>query len=191
MIVMHHLRRSLQPRRRLFASAASFYGRPRESSRSTTENSSLLRNVRVAVDAATTAFADPTRADAVAALGEVTGYVALQNLLETMKQDETGQRILLDRPTVSKETLPIDDIIASASELPDRTFGQAYGAFLKGHGFDPDERSDVLYIQDPELAYIMLRYRQVRTSVGEPQVGEFVSHVVACSGHSAMTFGTS
>jgi ubiquinone biosynthesis protein COQ4 len=40
------------------------------------------------------------------------------------------------------------------------TFGEAYGQFLRGHGFDPDDRSAVKYIQDPELAYIMLRYRQ-------------------------------
>ena len=34
-------------------------------------------------------------------------------------------------------------------------------AFLKSHDFDPDERSDVQFIEDPDLAYVMLRYRQV------------------------------
>lgn len=31
---------------------------------------------------------------------------------------------------------------------------------MKGHGFDPDGRAAIRFIADPDLAYIMLRYRQ-------------------------------
>lgn len=134
-----------------------FYGLPRPPS----DGPSLLQRVSVAVHSAATAFSDPTRADAVAALGEVTGHVALTNMYDRMMSDPTGQRILRDRPIVSKATLPIDDFIRAAKdENTAMTFGKAYGTFLMGHGFDPDERSQVKYIPYPELAYIMLRYRQ-------------------------------
>jgi ubiquinone biosynthesis protein COQ4 len=82
-------------------------------------------------------------------------------MYDRMMSDPTGQRILRDRPIVSKATLPIDDFLRQAdnNDAP-MTFGKAYGIFLKRHGFDPDERDAVQYITDPELAYIMLRYRQ-------------------------------
>ena len=134
-----------------------FYGLPRPPS----EGPSLVNRVAVAVHSAATAFSDPTRADAVAALGEVTGHLALTSMYDHMMSDPTGQRILRDRPIVSKATLPIDDFIQSADDESEiMTFGKAYGSFLKGHGFDPDERDKVKYISDPELAYVMLRYRQ-------------------------------
>jgi len=111
------------------------------------------------------AFTDPTRADAVAALGEVTGLVTLRKIHQKMMQDPTGRLILQERPVVTKANIPFDQLIAEAPDDidaagDDLTFGQAYGAFLKVHGFDPDERDEVNFIEDETLAYIMLRYRQ-------------------------------
>lgn len=139
------------------SSEIPFYGLPRPQE----EDPSLSNRIAIAVHSATTAFSDPTRADAVAALGEVTGYVALTSMYDRMMGDATGQKILRHRPIVSKATLPIDDLMRQAKdENCPMTFGKAYGLFLKGHGFDPDERDEVKYISDPDLAYIMLRYRQ-------------------------------
>jgi ubiquinone biosynthesis protein COQ4 len=126
----------------------------------------VVNRITVAIHYATTAFADPTRADAVAALGEITGPLTLQRLAQQMKQDPVGRRILQDRPIVSKATIPYDKLISEAPtedsiDDPTVTFGQAYGYFLKSHDFDPDERDQVRFIDDAELAYIMLRYRQV------------------------------
>ena len=45
--------------------------------------------------------------------------------------------------------------------LPAHTFGGAYSKFLDAHGFSPDERPGVTFVDDEELAYIFLRYRQV------------------------------
>lgn len=116
----------------------------------------------MAVHSAITAFADPTRADAVAALGEVTGHVALTQMYDIMMSDATGQRILNDKPIVGTSTLPIGDFIEKAKDKDNSpmTFGKAYGIFLLEHGFDPDERHQVKYIADPELMYVMTRYRQ-------------------------------
>ena len=153
-------------RKRCLSSASTdsnhipFYGSPRP-----TESRSVRNRIAIAIHSATTAFADPTRADAVAALGEVTGEVSLKRIYEQMKADPTGQLILKERPVVSKTTIPYDQFLAMAPEdmtTPGITFSQAYGAFLKKHGFDPDERDQVRYIDDDDLAYVMLRYRQVR-----------------------------
>ena len=54
---------------------------------------------------------------------------------------------------------------ADAARLRDAcapgTFGRAYGAFMGRHGFDADDRSPVTLVDDEELAYVLLRYRQV------------------------------
>jgi hypothetical protein len=145
-----------------------FYGRPREP-QTNTEPRSVQSRLALAIHYATTAFSDPTRADAVAALGEITGPVTLSRLHEQMKRDATGRRILEERPVVSKATIPFESLMAEAPEdpntIPNITFGQAYGCFLKSHNFDPDERDEVTLIQDDDLAYVMLRYRQVRTRI--------------------------
>lgn len=116
-----------------------------------------LERFGVAIHSATTALADPTRADAVAALGEVTGHVALQSMHRRMQSDPTGRRILQDRPLVDNASIDIEHL---AQTLPPNTFGHQYATFMKGHGFDPDGRAAIRFIADPDLAYIMLRYRQ-------------------------------
>lgn len=138
-----------------------FYGAPRPMSDSSSSSlTSTWERLAIAIQSATLAFADPARADAVASLGEVTGHMALLTMRETMRGDSMGQIILHEKPIVSKATLPIDELLESAPDPENITFGQAYGEFLRGHGFDPDDRSEINYIDDPELAYIMLRYRQ-------------------------------
>lgn len=166
--------------RRFFASSAGdvpFYGAPRPAAPSDdTADSSWKKRLSLTLKNAATAFSDPTRADAVAAVGELTGLVALQQMRDAMMQDPTGRLILSERPVISKETIPYVKLMADATALQQQhfddddnsnnkdstsiTFGQAYGAFLLQHGFDPDERCAVKYIEDPELAYVMLRYRQ-------------------------------
>jgi ubiquinone biosynthesis protein COQ4 len=156
----NQLRRS---RARCFSSTPKetpFYGSPRPE----VPHRSLQNRLAVAIHSATTAFADPSRADAVAALGEITGEVSLRRIHAKMSNDPTGQLILQERPVVSKATIPYERLMAEAPEdatTPGITFGQAYGSFLKGHGFDPDARDQVKYVDDEELAYVMLRYRQV------------------------------
>jgi ubiquinone biosynthesis protein COQ4 len=108
-----------------------------------------------------TAIRDPKRADRVAAVGEVTGSYALSRMLRGMQGDVTGRRILIDRPLVDDVAVHRAAAAATiAAEGGDITFGRAYGDFLREHSFDPNDRSSVKYLHDPELAYVMTRYRQ-------------------------------
>jgi ubiquinone biosynthesis protein COQ4 len=140
-------------------SAIPFYGLPRPT------NAEKACRVSLFTQNAAIALLDPTRADAVAAVGELTGKLALERLHQVLKEHVDGQIILKERPIVSKDTIPFDDLIASARTINDTptdqiTFGQAYGAYLAAHNFDPDERDSVKYLTDPDLSYVMLRYRQ-------------------------------
>ncbi len=154
-----------------------------------------LQRLATLVHSSVTALGDPARADAVAAVGEVTGSYALSNILAGMMQDDVGRRILHERPLVdgyvaacamemlrkhnSEITTKASKIGslsnqqhpnsngATTSSSSDRggggeriPFGAAYGKFLQLHQFDPNERSSVRFISDPDLSYIMTRYRQ-------------------------------
>lgn len=100
-------------------------------------------------------FFSRKRADAVASLGEVTGHVALSQIYQRMMNDETGRRILSEKPLVNRNTINLDELSSKPG-----TFGYAYAEFMKKHSFDRNERSLVRYIADPDLSYVMLRYRQ-------------------------------
>ena len=147
--------------RRLYSERQQkFYGQPRQ----VKEYRSAWSKTSIALHAATTAFWDPTRADAVATLAETTSEVSLRRMLHHMRNDPTGRRLLEERPLVTKSTIPYNELISNAPDnlvQKDLSFGEAYGFFLKLHGFDPDERVGVRYIDDPELRWVMLRYRQV------------------------------
>ena len=45
-------------------------------------------------------------------------------------------------------------------KLPDGSVGRAYAAWLDREGVTPDTRDAVKYIDDPEEAYVMQRYRE-------------------------------
>ncbi len=130
-----------------------FYGSPRPSS---TPSLSTLQSLTLTAYAATQAFIDPEKHEMVATLSELTGQIALQNMYQTMKNNPTGQRILQTKPIVSKDTIDILTLEQSHKS----TFGHAYASFLKENDFDPDLRAKVKYIEDEELKYVMMRYRQ-------------------------------
>lgn len=116
-----------------------------------------------------TAIRDPSRADCVAAVGEVTGSYALSCMLHGMKSNVTGHRILIDRPLVDDAAVhraanaaaaATTTITEGGGKIKITSFGQAYTDFLRKHSFDPNDRSYIKYLHDPELAYVMTRYRQ-------------------------------
>ena len=47
------------------------------------------------------------------------------------------------------------------NRLPESTFGGAYAAFMRNHTFHPDDRDEVRFIEEEDLAYVMLRHRQI------------------------------
>ncbi|KAL3767899.1 hypothetical protein ACHAWO_001795 [Cyclotella atomus] len=172
-----HTSRCARHHKRSFSSAP-FYGEPAPPSSRYNQNTSShipplspLQRITTLIHSSITALNDPTRADAVAAVGEVTGSYALANMRNQMQNDAVGKRILQERPVVDEQ------IAKRAFELLNRhnqqigntsdatsnnpiTFAAAYATFLQTHNFDPEERSPIRFIPNPELAYVMTRYRQ-------------------------------
>ncbi|KAH8149193.1 uncharacterized protein LAJ45_06732 [Morchella importuna] len=92
----------------------------------------------LAVGSAVGSLLNPRRGDLIAALGEATATpYFIYRLRDAMLADPTGRRILRDRPRITE-----------------------YAAWLDKEGVSPDTRSQVRYIDDPECAYIMQRYRE-------------------------------
>ena len=129
---------------------------PRRSSNIAHVPTTALQRGLLAGVSAVTALLHPERDDMVAALGETTGVAALERLRARMEAHPVGSSILKDRPEINSESLDMD----SLRKLPKGAFGREYIAWMDSHGYSPDSRPPVRYIEDPELAYIMLRYRQ-------------------------------
>jgi len=115
-----------------------------------------FENAFMAVGSAITALKDPRRGDMIAALGETTAGSSLDRLRDTMVASPEGRRVLRERPSVNTETVNMDTLRA----LPEGSFGRAYVTWLERCGVTPDTREPVHYIDDPELAYVIKRYRE-------------------------------
>lgn len=130
----------------------------------------------------------------IACLGETTGIKSLQHTLDMMKASVEGTQILLHKPRINTTTVDIDAL----GSLPENTLGFCYNKFLNDnvsaatknmyqfyqyqYSFDcfvfpvqnvtPDSRMQVKFINDPELMYVMTRYREchdlVHTVLGMP-----------------------
>mmetsp|Transcript_23943 Transcript_23943/g.50202 ORF Transcript_23943/g.50202 Transcript_23943/m.50202 type:complete len:281 (+) Transcript_23943:257-1099(+) len=128
----------------------------------------ILEKTFLAASSSFRALANPRDARLVGVVGETTGHRALGRMLARMKRDPIGRTILQDRPLIGSSSLPL----ASLRSMPDGSLGCEYARFLETHRFNPDERTAVNFIDDPELAYVMLRYRQVcSASVGRCALG--------------------
>jgi len=90
----------------------------------------------------------------VAVNGEVTGTLALQYMRDRFLQTEEGRQILQDKPRINGATL------ASLETQPPDTVGGVYYAFMKKYKLNPDDRDAVQFVDDPQLAYVMTRYRE-------------------------------
>ena len=73
-----------------------------------------------------------------------------------MLQHPTGRRILRDRPRISSQNM----VPETLRRLPENSVGRAYVGWLDREGVSPDTRDSVKYIDDPECAYVMQRYRE-------------------------------
>ena len=110
----------------------------------------------------------------IAALGETTAGPSLPRLRDLMLESAEGRRILKDRPRVNSNTINMDRL----AQYSEGTFGRAYVTWLERCGVTPDTRepvsipalhieylvltsfNQVHYINDPELAYVIQRYRE-------------------------------
>ena len=112
--------------------------------------------------------------DMVAALGETTAGPSLPRMRDLMLESPEGRKILKDRPRVNSKTIDMGKL----AQYSEGTFGRAYVTWLERCGVTPDTREPVRistasmfsaqvsmwtkvhYIADPELAYVMQRYRE-------------------------------
>ena len=116
---------------------------------------SVLQKGAFGVLASLGAFADPRRADLVAVVGETTGVPALRSIRNRMLHSAEGRELLADRPRIT------DAAVARCWDLPPTTFGGAYAQFMGERGFRADERPAVRFVDDPELAWVAARAREV------------------------------
>ena len=100
---------------------------------------------------------DPTRGDLVAGLGDITSERQLKKIHTLLNRTQYGRQLLIDKPIISEKSLDVNKL----RELPNNTLGKLYINFMDEHGFSADERSKVRFINDPDVAYVMARYRQV------------------------------
>ncbi|KAG9137078.1 hypothetical protein Leryth_024505 [Lithospermum erythrorhizon] len=116
---------------------------------------SKWQQAAVAVGSAFGALLDPRRADLIAALGETTGKPAFEKVLQRMKGSPEGRAILAEQPRI------ISSAVGHAWDLPPNTFGAAYARFMGSRNFSPDDRPPVRFMETDELAYVVMRAREV------------------------------
>ena len=110
----------------------------------------------LAVSSAVLGFLDPRQPQHIARLGEVTQCGALARMRDSMQASEEGRAVLRERPSF-KQWVRLDEL----GRLPAGTLGAEYARFMVGQRLDPLSRSDVRYVDDAELAFVMQRYREV------------------------------
>lgn len=93
----------------------------------------------------------------IAALSETTSTPFLPALRDEMFSTAEGRAILRDRPRIHSETIDLDHL----RSLPDGTLGRSYCDWLEKCNTSPDTRAPVHHVDDPELAYVLQRYRSV------------------------------
>jgi len=116
-----------------------------------------LQKTVLGIGAAAIATCNPLRADMVNALNETTGTKAAKYLLEKMKEDSIGRQILEEKPRLTSESLTVPEL----EKMEDNTLGKCYYLWLKKNEVTPDTRQIVHYVEDPELAYVIQRYREI------------------------------
>ncbi|XP_069119399.1 ubiquinone biosynthesis protein COQ4 homolog, mitochondrial-like isoform X2 [Argopecten irradians] len=115
-----------------------------------------FQKVLLTVGSAAMCLYNPSRDDMVATLGEVSGALAIRKMKEKMEEDPVGRLILEEQPVINTDTVSIEYL----GSLPEGTFGKEYWKFLSKNGFSPDSRLPIQFVDDPDLMYVMLRYRQ-------------------------------
>eukprot|EP01060_Flectonema_neradi_P015050 TRINITY_DN21732_c0_g1_i1.p1 TRINITY_DN21732_c0_g1~~TRINITY_DN21732_c0_g1_i1.p1 ORF type:complete len:232 (+),score=33.53 TRINITY_DN21732_c0_g1_i1:74-769(+) len=108
------------------------------------------------VGSAIGATIDPwRRGDLVATLGETTGWYSLERLRDDIVQTENGRKLLEKKPRLND-----DNLLKKLKTCNQDTLGRLYFDFMSQRDFKISERPTVKFIDDPQLAYIMTRYRE-------------------------------
>ncbi|EEB05696.1 ubiquinone biosynthesis protein Coq4 [Schizosaccharomyces japonicus yFS275] len=99
----------------------------------------------------------PWRGDMIAVLGDASGQpFFLRRLRDKMLANETGRRILKEQPRMTSKSLNLPHL----RTLPPNTLGRIYVDWIDKEHVTPDSRAPTRYVDDPEEAYVMQRYRE-------------------------------
>ncbi|CAO1628060.1 unnamed protein product [Parajaminaea phylloscopi] len=110
----------------------------------------------VTIGSSLAALANPARGEMIATLSETSGESHLPRLRDDMLDHEEGRRLLVDRPSINTKTVDM----SALSTMRPGTLGNEYTKWLQWCRVGPDTRAKVQYISDPELAFVMQRYRE-------------------------------
>ncbi|KAL2316184.1 Ubiquinone biosynthesis protein coq4, mitochondrial [Schizosaccharomyces pombe] len=95
--------------------------------------------------------------DMISVLGDASGQpFFLHRLLNKMLVDKTGREILKDKPRMTSKSLNLPFL----RTLPPNTLGKIYVDWIDKEHVGPDTRSPTRFVDDPEEAYVMQRYRE-------------------------------
>lgn len=115
-----------------------------------------LQKAILTVGSAVAAISNPARGDMVATMGESSGIQAIKHMQHVMMSDSEGKQILDEQPRISTNTVNLDYL----ASLPLGSFGREYFEWLLRNKASPDDRLPVQFVDDPDLAYVMTRYRE-------------------------------
>lgn len=121
----------------------------------------LFQKMLLTCGSAAVSLLNPHRGDMIACLGEITGDGALKYMKKKMLSTPEGAEILREMPRINSETVSFQQL----SQLPENTIGRVYADFMRDNNITADSRLPVQFIADPDLAYVMQRYREVHDLV--------------------------
>lgn len=120
-----------------------------------------IQKTLLSVGSAAIALMNPHRGDMIACLGEVTGETSIKHMRKRMLETPEGVEILKEMPRINSETV----CFKTLSQMPENTLGRVYADFMRENNITADSRLPVQFIADPDLAYVMQRYREVHDLV--------------------------
>ena len=101
---------------------------------------------------------DSGRTREIHRVGELTGQPRFRRLLGELAASAEGRRLLAERPELG--VLHVD--FARLRRLPEISLGAAYARHLDDHGLTANaEDTATTLVEDPDVAYLMRRSRQV------------------------------
>jgi ubiquinone biosynthesis protein COQ4 len=102
-------------------------------------------------------LADSERTDEIHVAEELTGRERFAQLRRTLFDCDESVALLRDRPELCDEQVDFERLRG----LPRDTLGFGYVDHLDSHGLSADSQAALTrYVEDPELAYLMRRFRQ-------------------------------
>lgn len=121
---------------------------------------STLERLRLTLSSAALAAVNPSRADMVALVGDLTSGPMLQRLVTRIKSTPEGHEMLASlHPT----RFPANgrDSIVQLRELKDGSLGREYARFMDVRKFSPESRDAVRFVDDAQHRWVLQRYRDV------------------------------